>query len=79
MFIPDPNFYPSRIPDPKTATTERGEKINGCHTLFCSHKFHKTENYFVFELLKKKILANFQKIMELFMQKIFIKLSKIWF
>jgi hypothetical protein len=33
MFIPDPYFYPSRIPDtgsripdPKTATKERGEK-----------------------------------------------------
>jgi hypothetical protein len=33
MFIPDPDFYPSRIPDlgsripvPKTATKERGEK-----------------------------------------------------
>jgi hypothetical protein len=26
MFIPDPNFYPSRIPDPKTATKERDEK-----------------------------------------------------
>jgi hypothetical protein len=28
--IPDPDFYPSRIPgipDPKTATKERGEKI----------------------------------------------------
>jgi hypothetical protein len=24
--IPDPDFYPSRIPDPKTATEERGEK-----------------------------------------------------
>ncbi len=24
--IPDPDFYPSRIPDPKTATKERGEK-----------------------------------------------------
>jgi hypothetical protein len=24
--IPDPVFYPSRIPDPKTATKERGEK-----------------------------------------------------
>jgi hypothetical protein len=23
MFIPDPDFYPSRIPDPKTATKER--------------------------------------------------------
>jgi len=33
MFIPDPDFYPfripdprSRIPDPKTATKKRGEK-----------------------------------------------------
>jgi hypothetical protein len=33
MFIPDPDFYQSRIPDPKTATKESGEKI--CyHTLF---------------------------------------------
>ncbi len=24
--IPDPDFYPSRIPDPKTAIKERGEK-----------------------------------------------------
>ncbi len=68
----------SQILDPKTATKERGEK-NCCHTLFCCHKFHKTENYFVFELLKKKIWANFQRIIELFMQKIVIKLSKIWF
>jgi hypothetical protein len=26
MFIPDPDVYPSRIPDPTTATKERGEK-----------------------------------------------------
>jgi hypothetical protein len=26
MFIPDPDFYPSRIQDPKIATKERGEK-----------------------------------------------------
>jgi hypothetical protein len=28
MFIPDPDFYPSRIPDPKskTVTKERGER-----------------------------------------------------
>ncbi len=24
--IPDPDFFPSRIPDPKTATKERDEK-----------------------------------------------------
>ncbi len=38
--IPDPDFYPPRIPEPKSATKERGEKIC-CHTFFCSHKFHK--------------------------------------
>jgi hypothetical protein len=25
--IPDPDFYPSRIPDPKAATKEKGEKF----------------------------------------------------
>jgi hypothetical protein len=35
-------------------------------------------NYFIFEMLKKKIWANFQGIIELFTQKIVTKLSKIW-
>jgi hypothetical protein len=67
----------SRIPDPKTATKERGEK-NMMSYLFCSLKFHKTENYFTFEMLKKKIWASFQRITELFTQKFVTKLSKIW-
>ncbi len=48
------------------------------HTIFCSHKFHKIENYFIFEMLKGIIWANFQRIVELFTQKITNKLSKIW-
>jgi hypothetical protein len=71
MFNPDPDFYPSRISDPKTAT-----KIC-CYTFFCSHKIHKIVNYFIFELLNK-IWANFQRIIDLFTQKIVTKLSKIW-
>jgi hypothetical protein len=71
--IPDPDFYPSRIPDPKTATKERGEKKFFVNFL-CSHKFHKIANYFSFEVLKKKIWANFQRIIELFTQKIVTKL-----
>jgi hypothetical protein len=43
-----------------------------------SHKFHKIENYLIFEKLKKKIWANFQRIIELFTQKIATVLSKIW-
>jgi hypothetical protein len=32
--IPDPEFYPSRIPHPKTATKEREEKkLLSCHIL----------------------------------------------
>ncbi len=69
MFIPDPDFYPSRIPDlgSKNSNKDRGEK-----------KFHKIENYFIFEMLKKKSWANFQRIIELFPQKFVTKLSKIW-
>jgi hypothetical protein len=78
MFIPDPDFYPSRIPDPKTATKERMEKKICCHTLFCSHKFHKIENYFIFEMMKKNIWTNFHRKKKLFPQKIVSKLSKIW-
>ncbi len=39
------------------------------HTFLCSHKFHKIEDYFSFEVLKKKIWANFQRIIELFTKK----------
>jgi hypothetical protein len=74
LFIPDPDFtHPgsrisdpgSRIPDPKTATNERGEQkkfvvIPG--TFLCSHKFHKIENYFSFEVLKKKFGAIFKEL-----------------
>jgi hypothetical protein len=90
--IPDPDFYPSRIPDlgsqipdlgsqipdPKTATKERDEKKICCHNFLCSHKFHKIANYFSFEVLKKKIRANIQRIIELLAQKIVNKLSELW-
>ncbi len=36
-----------------------------------SHKFRKIEYFFIFEMLKKKIWANFKRIMEVFTQKIF--------
>ena len=45
-----------------------GVKIFFGQTIFCSHKFHKIANYFSFELLKKKIWAKFQRIIELFNQ-----------
>jgi hypothetical protein len=77
MFIPNPDFYPSRVSDPKNKKKEGGKKI--LHNLFCCHKCHKIETYFIFELVKKKIWASLQRILELPTQKIGIKLSKIWF
>ncbi len=75
--IPDPG---SRISDPgsKNSNKREGWKKNCCHTFLCSHKFHKIEHYFSFEVQKKNIWADFQRIIELFTQKIVTKLSKIW-
>jgi hypothetical protein len=69
MFIPDPDFYPSRIPDPgsripdpKTATKERGEKKFVVITFYVATNFTKLQIILVcFEVLKKKIWANFQR------------------
>ncbi len=36
--IPDPDFYPSRIPDPKTAKKEIGAKKIGAKKIGC-HNF----------------------------------------
>jgi hypothetical protein len=61
----------------KQQKKERGEKTFVI-ILFCSHKFHKIESYFIFEMLKKKIWDNFRRIIKVFTQKIFTGLSKIW-
>jgi hypothetical protein len=53
-------------------------KKNLLSYLFCSHKFPKIENYFIFLTLKKNIWASFQRIKELFAQKYATKLSNIW-
>jgi hypothetical protein len=39
--IPDPDFYPSRIPDPKIATKERDEKKFGVIHLIVATNFTK--------------------------------------
>jgi hypothetical protein len=78
--IPDPDFYPSRIPDPgsKNSNKRKRRKKISCHTFLYSHKFQKIVNYFSFGVLKKKIWANSQRIIELFTKKIVKKLLKIW-
>ncbi len=56
---------------------KRGVKKIFCHIFFCNHKFHKMLSYFIIELLKKKIWAKFQRIIELFTKKVVTKLSEI--
>jgi hypothetical protein len=80
--IPDPDFYPSRIPDLGSRIQKQQQKREvkkiRCQTFLCSHKFNKIVNYFSFEVLKKKIWPNFQRIIELFTKKIVKKLFTIW-
>jgi hypothetical protein len=68
--IADPDVYPgSRIlifthPGSRIQKQQqkRGmKKISCLLTFFCSYKFHIIENYFILEMLKKKIWANFQR------------------
>jgi hypothetical protein len=72
--ISDPG---SRIPDSKTAMKIRSEKKIIVILFFGAINFIKLY-YFMFEMLKKNIWANFHRIIELFIQKIVTKLSKIW-
>jgi hypothetical protein len=71
MFIPDPAFYPSRIQH--TAKKKRGKNCAVLH--LCGYKYHKIENYFIFDLVKKKIRANLHRIMVLFTKNIVTNLS----
>ncbi len=50
----------ARIPDPKTAMKDIGEKNLLSYLFFGVINFTKF-NYFIFEMLKKKIWANFQR------------------
>ncbi len=86
MFIPDPGSWFLPIPDPGSRISDPGSKNSNrregwkkiwCHTFTCSHKFHNIVHYFSFEVLKKKIWANSQRIIELFAQKFVIQLSKV--
>ncbi len=81
MFIPDPGSWFLPIPDPgsKNSNKREGWKKIWCHTFLCCQKFYKIVHYFSFEVLKKKIWANFQRIIEPFTQKIVTKLSKYGF
>ncbi len=57
--VADPGCL-TRIPDPKTAIKERGEKKLDVKSFYVATN-HKIVNYFSFELLKKKNLGQFSK------------------
>jgi hypothetical protein len=65
--IPD---FGSRTPDSKTATEEKVEKnVLSYFFVYRNHKYHNIEHYFIFELVKKKISANLQRINRTFYPK----------
>ncbi len=67
----------SQIPDPTTATKEEGENI--CWpTFYCSHKCHKLKIILFLNWKRKHIWADLQRILVLFTQKFFTKLSIKW-
>ncbi len=74
MFMPDPEICPSWI---EKQQLKRVVKNKFCPAFYCSHNYHTIENYIIFQLLNKKNLVYLQRIIELFTQKIVIKLSGI--
>jgi hypothetical protein len=82
MFIPDLDFCPSRIPDPGSRSPDQKQQQKGgggnwLSYLFCSHKYHKTGNYFILELEKKKIEPIYKELYYFLPRKIFTKLSNM--
>ncbi len=79
-WIPDPDFYPSRIPYPRSQISDSGSKSSnkreGWKKISC-HSFHLTNwKLFHFWIAEEKNIG--PRIIELFAQKIVTKLSKIW-
>ncbi len=78
--IPDPDLYPSRIPDLGSRIQKQQQKREvkkiSCHTFLFSHKIHKIVNYFSFEVLKQKNLGQFSKNYRTSYQKICQKALK---
>jgi hypothetical protein len=54
MFIPNPYFFPS--PDLGSRNQQQQKRGGGkmcCLTFFCSHKFHKIENFLTFSMTER--------------------------
>jgi hypothetical protein len=60
MFIPDPDFYPFRIPDPKTATKESGKKKFVVKPFIVATNFTNCKLFYFFNA-EEKNLGQFSK------------------
>jgi hypothetical protein len=86
MFIPDPGswFFPfpdpgSRIPDPKTATKERGEKKLVVITFYVATNFPKLLIILVWKCLRKKFGPFFKELQKFLPKKLSISSQKYGF
>jgi hypothetical protein len=62
MFIPDPDLYPFRIPDPKTATKERGEKQIFVKPFVAATNFAKLKIILFFKCGRKQFGPVFKEL-----------------
>ncbi len=60
--IPDPDFYPFRIPDPKTASKERGEKKLFVIPFFVTTNFTKLNIIKFLKYLRKNFGPIFKEL-----------------
>ncbi len=85
MFIPDPDFYPSRSPIPdlgsriKNQQLKRGVKIFSVKPFLVATNCTKLYIFYFFEMLKKKICVNFERIIELLPKKLSLSYQKYGF
>jgi hypothetical protein len=86
MFIPDPDFYPSRIPDlgsripdPKTATKERGEIKFVVITFYVATNFTKFQIILVLKCWRKKFGPNVKELQNFLPKKLSISSQKYGF
>jgi hypothetical protein len=68
--VADPDFYPSRIPDPKTATKDRGEKFFFEKPFFVATNFTKLNIILFLICWRKKFGPIFQELLKVLPKKL---------
>jgi hypothetical protein len=77
--IPDPDFYPSRIPDPKTASKDWGEKKFVVRLLFVATNFTKLNIILFLKCRRKKFGPNFKELLKFLPKKLSLSSQKYGF